>query len=228
VGYISEHAAYHHGEQSLTMTIVNLAQDYVGSNNINLLKPNGQYGTRDQGGKDHASARYIFTEPSPIARTIFHPADDPLLNQQKDDNQIIEPEFYLPILPMILVNGADGIGTGELSVCLPQSTMNNPFPGWSTNIPCYNPEDIVANLRRLMNDEEMIPMLPWWRDYTGQIKVLAKNKYEVTGSATKLDDTRVEIRELPIYEWTQSYKAKLESMIGEKGDGPVKVTVLSP
>jgi DNA topoisomerase-2 len=98
------------------MTIVNLAQDYVGSNNINLLKPNGQYGTRDQGGKDHASARYIFTEPSPLARTIFHPADDPLLNQQKDDNQVIEPEFYLPIIPMVLINGADGIGTGELGV----------------------------------------------------------------------------------------------------------------
>ena len=113
VGYISEHAAYHHGEQSLTMTIVNLAQDYVGSNNLNLLLPNGQYGTRDQGGKDHASARYIFTEPAPITRTIFHPADDPLHNYLKEDNDQIEPEWYVPVIPLILVNGAEGIGTGS-------------------------------------------------------------------------------------------------------------------
>jgi DNA topoisomerase-2 len=121
VGYVGEQAAYHHGEASLTATIVNLAQDYVGSNNLNLLMPNGQYGTRDTGGKDHASARYIFTEPSPLSRTVFHPADDSLLNFLKDDNQWIEPEWYLPVLPIVLVNGADGIGTGtlyELSFCL--------------------------------------------------------------------------------------------------------------
>ena len=94
------------------MTIVNLAQDYIGSNNMNLLLPNGQYGTRDVGGKDHASARYIFTEPAPIARAVFHPSDDPLLTGQKEDGQDIEPEFYMPVLPLVLVNGAEGIGTG--------------------------------------------------------------------------------------------------------------------
>ena len=97
----------------MTTTIINLAQDFVGSNNINLLRPKGQYGTRDQGGKDHASARYIFTEPTPITRVIYHPADDPLLNVQKEDNQFIEPEWYLPVIPLVLVNGAEGIGTGD-------------------------------------------------------------------------------------------------------------------
>jgi DNA topoisomerase-2 len=115
IGYIAEQAAYHHGEQSLAMTIVNLAQDYVGSNNLNLLMPNGQYGTRDQGGKDHASPRYIFTEPSPIARAVFHSSDDPLLNNLKEDNDTIEPEYYVPIIPLILINGAEGIGTGACS-----------------------------------------------------------------------------------------------------------------
>ena len=113
VGYISEVAAYHHGEVSLTMTIVNLAQDYVGSNNLNLLLPNGQYGTRDQGGKDHASARYIFTELSPFSRAIFNPADAPLLTYLKEDNDWIEPEYYMPVIPLVLVNGAEGIGTGK-------------------------------------------------------------------------------------------------------------------
>jgi DNA topoisomerase II len=113
VGYVAEHAAYHHGDMSLTQTIVALAQDFVGSNNLNLMFPSGQFGTRDQGGKDHASGRYINTLPMSIARTIFHPDDDPLLNPQYDDNQLIEPEFYMPVVPMVLINGAEGIGTGK-------------------------------------------------------------------------------------------------------------------
>ncbi|PFH54688.1 hypothetical protein AMATHDRAFT_83127, partial [Amanita thiersii Skay4041] len=201
VGYISEHAAYHHGEQSLAQTIINLAQHFVGSNNLNLLFPNGQYGTRDQGGKDHASPRYIHTEPKPVARVVFNPDDDPLLNQQREDNQIIEPEFYIPIVPMVLINGAEGIGTG-----------------WSTNIPCYNPVDIVANLRRLMKGEELVPMMPWWRGFKGDIRQTSKQKYDVHGIVRKIDDTTVEITELPIHRWTQNYKAELESMIGVEKD----------
>ncbi|KAH8120719.1 DNA topoisomerase II [Phellopilus nigrolimitatus] len=205
VGYISEHAAYHHGEQSLTMTIVNLAQDYVGSNNMNLLLPNGQYGTRDVGGKDHASARYIFTEPAPISRAIFHPNDDALLKTQKEDGQLIEPEWYMPVLPLILINGAEGIGTG-----------------WSTNVPSYNPVDIVENIRRLMKGEEQVAMLPWWRGFNGSVKRTGDNKFEVTGVVKKLNDTTVEITELPIHKWTQTFKAELEALCGEKGDGAVK------
>lgn len=93
-------------------------------------------------------------------------------------------------------------------------------------MPCYNPEDIVANLRRLMTGEEMIPMLPWWRGFKGTIKKVSEHKYDVTGVARKINDTTVEITELPIHKWTQSYKAELEAMIGEKGDGVIKV--LSP
>ncbi|KAF9015391.1 DNA topoisomerase [Cyathus striatus] len=200
-GYISEHAAYHHGEVSLMQTIVNLAQNYVGSNNINLLCPNGQYGTRDQGGKDHASSRYIYTLPEKLSRMVFHSADDALLNAQKEDNQLIEPEWYLPVIPMVLVNGAEGIGTG-----------------WSTSIPCFNPADIVANIRRLMNGEEMEQMIPWWRGFKGEIKPSGKNKYDVHGIVRKIDDTTVEITELPIHKWTQNYKAELEQMMIGGGD----------
>ncbi|TBU56240.1 type II DNA topoisomerase [Dichomitus squalens] len=205
VGYVSEVSAYHHGEASLMATIINLAQDFVGSNNINLLMPNGQFGTRDQGGKDHAAARYIFTELAPIVRTLMHPADDAILTYQQDDGRQVEPEWYMPIVPMVLVNGAEGIGTG-----------------WSTTIPAYNPEDIVANIRRLMNNEEQEPMLPWWRGFSGTVKKVGDNKYDVIGTCTKLDDTTVEITELPIHRWTQNFKAELEAMIGEKGDGSVK------
>ncbi|PPQ95649.1 hypothetical protein CVT26_008678 [Gymnopilus dilepis] len=209
VGYISEHAAYHHGEASLAATIINLAQDYVGSNNMNMLRPSGQFGTRDSGGKDHAAPRYIFTQPMPLARVVYNPADDNLLNPQKDDNLLIEPEFYMPIVPLVLINGAEGIGTG-----------------WSTSIPCYNPTDIVANIRRLMNGEEMVPMNPWWRGFKGEIRPVAKHKYDVFGVIKKLNDTTVEITELPIHKWTQTYKAELEAMIaGDKEkekDGVIK------
>ena len=105
-GYISEHSAYHHGEASLTQTIIGMAQNFVGSNNINLLSPCGQFGTRLMGGKDAASPRYVFTKLETITRCIFHPHDDPLLAYLDDDGQSIEPEYYVPIIPMALVNGA--------------------------------------------------------------------------------------------------------------------------
>jgi len=99
-------------------------------------------GTRLQGGKDAASPRYIFTQLNVLTRYIFHPHDDPLLKYLRDDNQKIEPEWYIPIIPMILVNGADGIGTG-----------------WMTKIPNYNPREIVMNLRMMLNGEEPRPMV---------------------------------------------------------------------
>lgn len=108
-GSVAEQSAYHHGEQSLCSTIVNLAQNFVGSNNINLLYPGGQFGTRLAGGKDSASPRYIFTMMSTLTRLIFHPLDDPLLEYQFEDNQRIEPLWYLPIIPMVLVNGSEGM-----------------------------------------------------------------------------------------------------------------------
>jgi DNA topoisomerase II len=95
-GYIGEHSAYHHGEASLHSTIVGMAQFFVGSNNVNLLTPSGQFGTRRMGGKDSASPRYIFTMLENITRKIFHPDDDELLDYLTDDGMTIEPEFYMP------------------------------------------------------------------------------------------------------------------------------------
>ncbi|EPY39041.1 DNA topoisomerase II [Angomonas deanei] len=112
-GYVSEHSAYHHGEQSLIQTIVSMAQDYVGSNNLPLLKQDGQFGTRLQGGKDHAAARYIFTRLMNLARLVFHPSDDYIVEYRDDDGQSVEPFFYMPIVPMTLINSSAGIGTGS-------------------------------------------------------------------------------------------------------------------
>merc|ERR1719453_892185 len=121
-GYISEHAAYHHGEVSLQGTIIGMAQKFVGSNNVNLLVPSGQFGTRLMGGKDHASSRYIYTRLAPWTRTFFHPDDDQILSYKVEEGQSIEPKHYVPVLPLVLLNGVEGIGTG-----------------WSTSVPNYNP-----------------------------------------------------------------------------------------
>lgn len=101
--------------------------------------------------------------------------------------------------------------------------------GWSTNVPCYNPMDIVENIRRLMRGEEQVAMVPWWRGFKGEIVPTAKHKYDVRGVARKLDDSTVEITELPIHKWTQNYKAELEAMIvgGDNKEGAIKVHFLS-
>ncbi|KAG4090310.1 type II DNA topoisomerase [Neocallimastix lanati (nom. inval.)] len=204
-GYIAEHTAYHHGEQSLSTTIVNLAQDFVGSNNISLLVPNGQFGTRLQGGKDAASARYIFTYLSKITRLIFKKADDNILEYLNDDGQMIEPNWYIPILPMVLINGAEGIGTG-----------------YSTNIPNFNPRDVVMNLKRRIRGLDFIPMHPWYRGFIGKIEKIDEGKYKVSGIIKKIDETTIEITELPIRTWTQNCKELLESlMTGTEKQPPI-------
>ncbi|KOS14543.1 dna topoisomerase ii [Malassezia pachydermatis] len=195
-GYVSEHTAYHHGDQSLVMTIVGLAQDYCGSNNVNLLSPNGQFGTRSMGGKDAASARYIFTAVPRITRKLFHPKDDALLNYLDDDGQSIEPEWYVPVVPQVLLNGAEGIGTG-----------------WSTFVPNYNPRDVVANLRRRMVGEEYVPMQPWYRGFTGTIEQTSPDRFRVMGRATQVDERTWEITELPVRVWTSTYKEWLEERV---------------
>ncbi|XP_042007097.1 DNA topoisomerase 2-like isoform X1 [Salvia splendens] len=197
-GYVSEHSAYHHGEQSLAGTIIGMAQDFVGSNNINLLLPNGQFGTRGQGGKDHASSRYIYTQLAPVTRFLFPKADDILLNYLNEDGQSIEPTWYIPIIPMVLVNGSEGIGTG-----------------WSSFVPNYNPFDIIRNIRHLLNDEPMEAMHPWYKGFIGSIeKNVTKDtgSYTVCGNIEEVDENTLRITELPIRKWTQDYKEFLESV----------------
>ncbi|KAI9685554.1 MAG: DNA topoisomerase 2 [Bathelium mastoideum] len=191
--------AYAYGDTSLQQTIVGLAQNFVGSNNINCLEPSGNFGSRLQGGSDAASARYIYTRLAPIARKIFHAADEPLLAYHTDDGSNIEPEMYMPVVPLVLINGADGIGTG-----------------WSTSIPNYSPEDIVENLKLRMagtSKDDMKPMKPFFRGFTGEIEDVGGGRYRFAGKIQQTGDNEVEISELPIRMWTQTFKDKLEDII---------------
>ncbi|XP_073319240.1 DNA topoisomerase 2-beta isoform X1 [Pagrus major] len=196
-GSVAEMSAYHHGEQALMMTIVNLAQNFVGSNNVNILQPLGQFGTRINGGKDAASPRYIFTMLSPLAKLLFPAMDFNLLKFLYDDNQKVEPEWYIPIIPMVLVNGAEGIGTG-----------------WACKIPNYDPREIVNNINRLLNHQDPLPMLPSYKNFKGVIHELGQNQYLVSGEVSVIDRNTIEITELPVRTWTQAYKESvLEPML---------------
>ena len=191
-GYTAEHAAYHHGEASLNSTIISMAQDYVGSNNINLLQPNGQFGTRLMGGKDAASPRYVFTQLSAITGHLFHGDDTPLYQYLEDDGQSIEPTFYVPVIPVVLVNGSVGIGTG-----------------WSTNIPPHNPLAIIANLRARLTKQATTPLVPWYRGFRGTV-VRQGQHFVMQGVWSWKNATTLCIQELPVGVWTSSYKDFLE------------------
>lgn len=198
-GYVAEHSAYHHGEQSLMQAIIGLAQNFVGSNNLNLLKPNGQFGTRLLGGADAASPRYIFTEPTDYFYDIFHKDDKNLLDYLDDDGTQIEPEYYIPVIPLQLVNGMRGIGTG-----------------WSTEIPAYNPFDIIKNIKNLISENEIEPMIPWYRGFKGEIKISDDSKKAIITGKYLLNDKELVITELPVGTWSDKYKEYLESLLESK------------
>jgi len=195
-GYVSEHSMYHHGEASLNKAIVGMAQNFVGSNNINLLLPNGQFGTRLLGGKDSASERYIFTQLNKITSKIFIDIDQSILNYLKDDGTIVEPEYYLPIIPVILVNGSKGIGTG-----------------FSTEIINYNPMDLIQYIKSILMNETLPTLLPYYNNFRGDIIKIDDYKYLFKGKYTKIKNNVVRITELPIGIWTQDYKEHLEFLM---------------
>ncbi|KAN0050127.1 hypothetical protein ACTA71_003230 [Dictyostelium dimigraforme] len=195
-GYVAEQTSYHHGEQSLNSTIVKMAHNFVGSNNLPLLTPSGQFGTRLQGGSDSASARYIFTKLEPVARYLFNELDDPLLNYLEEEGDSIQPDYYIPIIPMLLVNGGEGIGFGM-----------------ATSIPLFSPIDIIDQLNlRLNNQIPLKKLVPWYRGFKGTVSPGEKQTYKTNG-VIKLVGRNLEITELPIGRWTTDYKEILNDLI---------------
>jgi DNA topoisomerase-2 len=207
-GYVSEHSCYHHGEESLNQAIVGMAQNFVGSNNINLLVPGGQFGSRIKGGKDASSPRYIFTRLERLTRLIFPEQDDHILKYLNDDGTPVEPQFYVPIIPMVLVNGSKGIGTG-----------------FSTEIMCYNPKDIIAYLKNKLqgvtNDE--ITFLPYYEGFNGTISKIGDTKFLFKGLYEKISEDKIVVTELPIGYWTEDFKEHLEELQNDKDKDGKKI-----
>ncbi len=205
VAQLGSHAAdvtaYHHGETSLGDTIVKLAHTFVGSNNVNFLEPKGQFGTRLMGGKDSSQTRYINTHLTPQARCYFDPKDDPILIQLEEDNKIIEPEFFVPVLPTVLINGTEGIGTG-----------------FSTYVPPFNPSDIKDNILRILQGEDIKPMTPYFKGFKGTIEADKESNqiWTATGVWKTTGRGRIAVTELPPGKWTNDFKEHLDEMVEKK------------
>lgn len=226
MGSVLERANYHHGDASVTEAIVAMAQRHIGTNNINLLHPSGMFGTRKNPrtgiASDHGAARYIFSRLEPISRNIFNPLDEALLTYNEDDNgSPVEPRHYMPCIPMVLVNGASGIGTG-----------------WSTTILKYYPREIVEQVRARLNDwkafcawyehsqlnksavkgeegkDEAWPqtMQPWYDGFTGSYKRVEAQSFDLIGSLARVGADTIRVTELPpeVYtdNWIEDIKKK--------------------
>jgi len=198
--YVSEKTSYHHGEVSLAETIVKLAHDFTGSNNMNLLEPCGQFGTRLMGGKDASQTRYIFTKLSPETRKLFDSRDDSVLTYLTDDGKQIEPEFFVPVLPNVLINGTEGIGTG-----------------FSCFVPPYNPEDIRNNIKNFLSGKPLVKMVPWFRGFKGVVTQdpSDEHSWNMSGVYTVKNQT-VTVTELPPGRWIQDYKEHLDDLVEKK------------
>ena len=199
-GYVSEHAAYHHGEASLNAAITAMAQTFVGANTVNLLTPIGQFGTRLLGGKDAASPRYIHTCLEGITDYIFRKEDSAILDYIDDDGVSVEPKYYYPVVPLLVINGSIGIGTG-----------------FSTDIPPHDPEEVVGLLTDRLDGRratlDNIALRPWWLGFKGPIHQVSDGVWLTKGIYTLNDEKKcVTITELPIGTWTHDYKAFLDEM----------------
>jgi DNA topoisomerase II len=203
MGAVKEITSYHHGAPALLETIVKMAQGFVGRNNIPLFVNKGEFGTRSgvKGvGGDHAAPRYIATMEEEISRCIFSSLDDDLLVRLYEDNELVEYDFYMPVVPMLLINGAEGIGCG-----------------WSTTIPNYNPVDLVEWIRMWLNgkEKELAPLKPWFRGFKGTIDLIREEKedkiigWKSQGILEKCEKEWKgwwEVKELPIGLWTKPFE----------------------
>ena len=218
-GRVLDLAKYHHGAASITGAIINMAQRFVGTNNLPIIKGYGQFGTRDDGGKKSAGAdRYIKASLEVISKIIFNKEDNELLTYTEDQGEKVEPEFYSPIVCMLAINGAEGMATG-----------------FSTNIPPHNPLDVVSYQEAWIdgNQASHKKLIPWWRGFTGKVELLQKpsssNKtisidYVQTEGILEKETKNAKlngwwnIRELPIGMWTSKMKEYIENMMSVQKD----------
>lgn len=200
-GFVKATAEYHHGPQSLEQGIIGMAQDFVGANNISLLEPIGSFGTRLSGGADSSAPRYIYTKLRNITKDIFMKEDRDILSYLDVDGKQVEPEYYVPIIPQILLNGTYGIGTG-----------------WSSKIPKFKLEDLIDYIdKKIDGRKRRAPLVPYFEKFKGEVRYDIKSDNCITrGILEKVNDSTVVISELPINVWNEKYYIFLEELIDNK------------
>lgn len=198
---VAQDTAYKHGEDNLNGTIVGLAQKYAGSNNLPLLVDSGQFGTRHDNGHDAASARYINTFLHDYTPFLFRDSDMAILPSRKEEGRPVEPHMLLPIVATVLINGQEGIGTG-----------------WSTSMPSFNPIDVLDNTLALVRSNGdracLTDMIPWYRHFTGDVRMHANGRsYTTAGRAVWDGGRKVQITDLPIGTSINKFKAVLDTLV---------------
>lgn len=211
IGFVADKSSYHHSENILGDTIVGMSQDYIGSNNISYFVKGGQLGTRHELGKDAAQTRYTCTEPKPLLSLLYSKKDAAILDHLQDEGKMIEPDRYLPIIPMILVNGTSSIATA-----------------WSSNIPCFNPLDLIRWLKmRLQDSTNLIRLNPWYRGFTGVIEVIDRSKKGVKTVLQPTEDTAENGKEVELKEGDDDVDEEELPEEFEEEDEPVGRQLLS-
>lgn len=191
---VAQRTCYHHGEASLIETIVSMAQDHQGTNNVALLEPIGQFGSRHDKPSTHAAARYIYTRAAPITRALFPSEDGPVLEYATEEDEVVEPVNYVPVLPVVLLNGAAGIGTG-----------------FSTSVPCFSLESLCAASRACMRKEPSItPLKAHYEGFNGIVRIVDKG-VQTFGAFEREDDYTLVVTELPIGRWTEVFLGELKN-----------------
>ena len=200
---------YLHGEGSLVESIVGLAQEHVGTNNVALLLPLGQFGSRLDPPSVHAAARYIFSKASPIARVIFPREDDDVLEYREEEGEVIEPKHFCGVIPLVLLNGCSGIGTG-----------------FASSVPCYSLPSIAQACKVLALEDASLPLPklePYFQDFKGRVEETAKG-ISTFGVFERTGPSSLRVTELPVGRWTDSFITELKET-GEKMKFPVASVV---
>lgn len=192
---------YLHGDQSLEGVIVSLAQNYAGSNNIPLLKREGTFGSRLK--PFAAAGRYIFTCKEDYLDKIFRKEDDAILIEQIFEGDVIEPKYYIPILPMLAINGNIGLTTG-----------------FTQKILQHDVKDIIKYIENKLNGSKTnIKLTPKFKGFTGVVqeqKDKGEGSWMIMGSYTKISGNEIEINEIPVTYNLEDYIEILDKLEADK------------
>jgi len=187
----AELTSYLHGAVSLEGATVGLAQDFC--NNCNLLDPEGNFG--NSLAHNASASRYIFTKKSKWFDLILNPDDRNIINYRFFEGDSIEPFFYVPIVPLILVNGSSGIGSGYAQKILPRKL-----------------EFVIDALEKLLNDKKVKNITPSLNSFNGNVIILGDNRVEIVGKFEK-GDAKLTITDLPFSYERDAYIKELENLV---------------
>jgi len=181
--YAAEVTCYKHGEESLSKAVSQMTMDYVGTNNLPLVKGKGQFGTRLTGPAGCSAPRYTFVTIPSYLKYILRPEDAIIEKRVIDENEEQECENFFPVVPMHVVNGSVGIATG-----------------FSSNIPSYHPCDVAHWIICHLSHQQTPSLVPWYKGFRGQI-IQREDSFLSVGVMNTLSDGRIEITELPVGQW---------------------------